>query len=49
MGNSLYKQVKRVSMGFYFSKEISDLVLTYSDKKFSLVRVGSKIGFKEIY
>ena len=49
MGNSLYKQVKRVSMGFYFSEETSDLVLTYLEKKFSLVRVGSRIGFKEIY
>ena len=48
MGISLYNQIMLASMGFYFSKETSDLVLTYSEKKFSLVRVGCKIGFKEI-
>ena len=34
VGTSLYKQVKGVSMGCYFSKEISDLVLLYSEYKY---------------
>ncbi len=31
VGSDLFKQVKGVSMGCYFSKEISDLVLLYSE------------------
>ena len=37
MGNCLHKQVKGVSMGCYFSKEISDLVLLYSEYKYFLL------------
>ena len=40
---SLFKQVKGVSMGCYFSKEISDLVLLYSEYKYSLVRDAKKV------
>ena len=36
MGNNLYKQVKGVSMGCYFSKEIGNFVLLYS--KYFLMR-----------
>ena len=34
VGEDLFKQVKGVSMGCYFSKEISDLVLLYSEYKY---------------
>lgn len=34
VGDDLYKQMKGVSMGCYFSKEISDLVLLYAEYKF---------------
>ena len=49
VGNSLFKQVKGVSMGCYFSKEISDLVLLYSEYKYFLVRDVSKIIFLKRY
>ena len=38
VGNSLFKQVKGVSMGCYFSKEISDLVLLYSEYKYGSIQ-----------
>ena len=46
VGNSLFKQVKGVSMGCYFTKEISDLVLLYSEYKYFLVRDATKIILK---
>ena len=49
MGNSLFKQVKGVSMGCYFSKEISDLVLLYSEYKYFLVRDAKKVIFLKRY
>ena len=49
VGNSLFKQVKGVSMGCYFSKEISDLVLLYSEYKYFLVRDAKKVIFLKRY
>ena len=49
MGNSLFKQVKGVSMGSYFSKDISDLVLLYSECKYFLVRDATKVIFLKRY
>ena len=49
VGNSLHKQVKGVSMGCYFSKEISDLVLLYSEYKYFLVRDTKKVIFLKRY
>ena len=49
VGNSLFKQVKGVSMGCYFSKEISDLVLLYSEYKYFVVRDVSKVIFLKRY
>ena len=49
MGNSLHKQVKGVSTGCYFSKEISDLVLLYSEYKYFLVRDTKKVIFLKRY
>ena len=49
VGNSLFKQVKGVSMGCYFSKEISDLVLLYSENKYFLVCDVSKVIFLKRY
>ena len=49
VGNSLFKQVKGVSMGCYFSKEISDLVLLYSEYKYFLVRDATKVIFLKRY
>ena len=49
VGNSLFKQVKGVSMGCYFSKEISDLVLLYSEYKYFLVRDAKKVNFLKRY
>ena len=47
--NNLYKQVKGVSMGCYFSNEGSDLVLLYSEYKYFLVRDASKVIFLKRY
>ena len=49
MGRSLYRQVKGVSMGCYFSKEMSDLVLLYSEYKYLLVQDSSKVTFLKRY
>ena len=49
VGNNLYKQVKAVSMGRYFSKDVSDLVLLYSGDKYFLVRNASKEIFLKRY
>ena len=49
VGNCLHKQVKGVSMGCYFSKEISDLVLLYSEYKYSLVCDTKKVIFLKRY
>ena len=49
VGNSLFKQVKGVSMGSYFSKDISDLVLLYSECKYFLVRDATKVIFLKRY
>ena len=49
VGNSLFKQVKGVSMCCYFNKEISDLVLLYSEYKYFLVRDVSKVIFLKRY
>ena len=37
MGGELFRQEKGISMGCYFSKEISELVLLYSEYKYQLV------------
>ena len=49
VGNCLHKQVKGVSMGCYFSKEISDLVLLYSEYKYFLVCDTKKVIFMKRY
>ena len=49
VGNSLFKQVKGVSMGCYFSKEISDLVLLYSEYKYFLVHDAKEVIFLKRY
>ena len=49
VGNSLFKQVKGVSMGCYFSKEISDLLLLYSEYKYFLVHDAKKVIFLKRY
>ena len=49
VGNCLHKQVKGASMGCYFSKEISDLVLLYSEYKYFLVCDTKKVTFLKRY
>ena len=49
VGNSLFKQDKVVSMGCYFSREISDLVLLYSEYKYFLVSDATKVIFLKRY
>ena len=49
VGTNLYRQVKGISMGCYFSKEISDLVLLYSEYKYFLVYNNSLVRFLRRY
>ena len=49
VGDDVFKQVEGLSMGCYFSKEISDLVLMYSEYQYSLISVGRGIRFLKRY
>lgn len=45
IGDEIFKQDKGVSMGCYYSKEISELVLLYAEYKYQLVSEMNKIEF----
>ena len=45
IGDDIFKQDKGVSMGCYFSKEISELVLLYSEYKYQLITEMSNVEF----
>ncbi|KAL9952149.1 hypothetical protein ACROYT_G039360, partial [Oculina patagonica] len=49
VGLDVFKQVEGLSMGCYFSKEISDLVLMYSEYQYNLVSVGRGVRLLKRY
>ena len=43
VGGDIFKQEEGLSVGCYFSKEISDLVLVYSEYQYSLISIGKGV------
>lgn len=49
VGGDIFKQEEGLSMGCYFSKEISDLVLMYSEYQYSLISIGKGVRLLKRY